>query len=150
MKICSKCKEEKEITEFYFKKARNHYESACKKCRTEQVNNYLKNNENLKKIFYSRVQNIKKREIDVMEGLRDYLIKLWIEQDKKCYYSGVEMQLKGYADNINNVATVDRIDSSKGYIEGNIVLCCSIINKMKQNLSIEELIYWCDLIKNKK
>lgn len=44
----------------------------------------------------------------------------------------------------------NRIDSSKGYIEDNIVLCCSIVNKIKQNLSIDELIEWCDLIKYRR
>ena len=33
----------------------------------------------------------------------------------------------------------DRVDSSKGYIEGNIVACTIDINQKKSNLSIEEI-----------
>lgn len=33
---------------------------------------------------------------------------------------------------------IDRVDSSKGYIEGNIVPCCRNCNVMKMNLSLEE------------
>lgn len=58
--------------------------------------------------------------------------------------------LKGYSNNLKTSMTVDKIDSSKGYIKDNIVLCCSIVNKIKQNLSIDELIEWCDLIKYRR
>jgi len=33
---------------------------------------------------------------------------------------------------------IDRIDSKKGYIKGNVVSCCKICNYMKQQLSQEE------------
>lgn len=33
---------------------------------------------------------------------------------------------------------IDRIDSSKGYVQGNVATCCHTCNKMKSNLSLEE------------
>jgi hypothetical protein len=36
------------------------------------------------------------------------------------------------------IMSVDRVDSNKGYVKDNIVLCCSIINSMKNTLSTEE------------
>lgn len=151
MKTCSKCKIEKELTEFYFNKKRDSFEASCKPCRQKSVEKYLENNDNLKHIFYSRVSNIKARiNYELEDDFRDYLIELWNKQNGKCFYSGVDMILKGYGKNINNAMTIDRVDSSRGYVKGNVVLCCSIINKMKQNLTIEELINWCDLIKNYK
>lgn len=43
----------------------------------------------------------------------------------------------------NNTASLDRIDSSKGYIKNNIWVISWLANKMKQNASHEELISFC-------
>lgn len=36
-----------------------------------------------------------------------------------------------------NCNGIDRIDSSKGYILGNVTPCCAMCNKMKSNYSLE-------------
>ena len=46
----------------------------------------------------------------------DYLADLLIEQDFKCALTGFPIE----AMNVNNNASLDRIDSSKGYVEGNL------------------------------
>ena len=54
-----------------------------------------------------------------------------------CYYTGRafdEKEAGVYA------RSFDRVDSSKGYIEGNVVACTIDINQNKANLSIEEII----------
>jgi hypothetical protein len=35
---------------------------------------------------------------------------------------------------------IDRKDNSQGYIEGNVVSCCSVCNNMKGTMSTEEFI----------
>jgi hypothetical protein len=51
-----------------------------------------------------------------------------------CYYTGKKFDNEGpYA------RSIDRIDSSKGYIEGNVVSCTIDINGKKSNLSDEEI-----------
>jgi hypothetical protein len=51
-----------------------------------------------------------------------------------CYYTGRAFDSDGqYA------RSIDRIDSSKGYIEGNVVSCTIDINGKKANLSEEEI-----------
>ena len=37
----------------------------------------------------------------------------------------------------------DRLDNNRGYEKGNIVLCCTIANKMKNILSLEEFYKIC-------
>ena len=37
---------------------------------------------------------------------------------------------------------IDRVNSKNGYIKGNMVPCCSICNRAKNNLSLEEFINW--------
>ena len=34
--------------------------------------------------------------------------------------------------------TIDRIDSSKGYVEGNVCICTWFINTMKANLTVDQ------------
>jgi hypothetical protein len=43
--------------------------------------------------------------------------------------------------------TVDRKIPDLGYVEGNVVLCCSIVNKIKTNLELGELFKWVEKIK---
>ena len=42
--------------------------------------------------------------------------------------------------------SVDRIDSSLGYIKGNIQLVCMAVNQMKSDLTVEQLKYFCKSI----
>lgn len=57
-----------------------------------------------------------------------YLYDLLQQQDNKCAITGKEM-LPSFGD-IRSIS-IDRIDSSKGYIKGNIQLVCQIMNFAK-------------------
>lgn len=72
----------------------------------------------------------------------EYLIKVLEDQQNRCVYTGLEFDNS----NENLSISVDRIDSSKGYIEGNIQLVLSTINYMKSNMTSEEFIYFCELV----
>lgn len=62
--------------------------------------------------------------------------QLWEDCSGNCYYTGLPMVLER-SDNMNSVS-LDRLDSSKGYVPGNVVLCRSIVNIMKSDLSEAE------------
>jgi hypothetical protein len=53
---------------------------------------------------------------------------------KTCYYTG-----KPFTEDGPNARSFDRVDSDKGYIEGNVVACTIEINGKKSNLSFEEI-----------
>lgn len=59
-----------------------------------------------------------------------YLDGLWILQDGKCAYTGTALQMGR-----KPTASLDRIDSSKGYIPGNVQFVCIEVNMMKWALS---------------
>lgn len=69
----------------------------------------------------------------------DALADLLIEQDFKCALSGTPLQ----AMELSNNASLDRIDSSKGYVEGNVQWVLSEINMMKQQYSQKKFIELC-------
>lgn len=51
-----------------------------------------------------------------------------------------------YAAGQGRVATnisLDRIDSTVGYVRGNVQLVCDIANRMKQDLTVDDLRLWC-------
>lgn len=64
----------------------------------------------------------------VFEISREELYKLAENQDYKCALTGLDMEHKwGYL----RSASIDRVDSNKGYVLGNIQLVCKGINLLK-------------------
>lgn len=71
----------------------------------------------------------------------DDIAALWQRQNGRCAITGELMELVP-SDRIRNPQkfSLDRIDSSKGYIPGNIQYLCEWANRAKQNLTKEQLI----------
>ena len=77
-----------------------------------------------------------------------YLKKLWEDQQGKCPITGVELQLK-QSYNKNYQASLDRIDSSKGYIKGNVRYTSVSVNWLKSNLDdthLKEFVEICKMV----
>lgn len=53
---------------------------------------------------------------------------------KTCFYTG-----KVFAKSGKNSRTIDRVDSSRGYVDDNVVACTLEINTKKSNLTSEEI-----------
>lgn len=73
----------------------------------------------------------------------------FIKQNKKCAISGIELSFpKNNPEYLKYewTASVDRIDSNKGYTVDNIQIVHKKINIIKFDMSTEELISWCKII----
>lgn len=76
----------------------------------------------------------------------EYLQALFDEQQGRCYYTGIPMVVKRRrveesAVRVNPLRmSLDRIDSSKGYVIGNVVLCSAFANYAKTDMPSEEFI----------
>ena len=71
---------------------------------------------------------------------------LFLEQKGICKLSGRKLILCDLRDKAEYNASIDRIDSNKGYTKDNIVLCCFYINKMKNNLETKDFVEICKII----
>ena len=80
----------------------------------------------------------------------EYIWQLFLNQGRKCAYTHIELKFgKNYNRNsADTTASLDRIDSNKGYIEGNVQWVHKNVNIMKQSLSHKEFISVCNLIAN--
>jgi len=67
-----------------------------------------------------------------------YLKEIWKSQNGKCAITGVDLVLES-SYNKNYQASLDRIDSSKGYIKGNVRYTSVSVNWLKSNLTDEHL-----------
>ncbi len=77
------------------------------------------------------LRRLKSSHISEYDLTEEYLETLLIKQDFKDYYTGIKPNdYKEYS--------IDRIDSSKDYIQGNVVITTNLINIMKNDLTIEE------------
>lgn len=75
----------------------------------------------------------------------EYIANLLIKQNFKCALSGWDISAR---DN-NNTASLDRINSNLGYVEGNLQWVHKMINMCKQRYSQEDFINMCISVCNK-
>lgn len=65
------------------------------------------------------------------------------KQRYRCYYSGIPLDLS--APKVM-CPSLDRVDSSKSYVPGNVVICLWCINRAKSTLSEKEFLEICKSI----
>lgn len=75
----------------------------------------------------------------------EYGWALFVKQNKLCALSGVEIAF-GTAWNKVCTASLDRIDSTQGYIDGNVQWVHKAINLMKRDMTDAEFLDWCKRI----
>lgn len=145
--ICKDCKKQTDAAYYQRNKIK-----IISKTQEYYANNLLKVSEKGKLRYHKQVKNDylsimlsgcrsnarkRNREFSINKQL---ILNLLDKQNNKCYYSGDEMTLER---GLYNTVSVDRVDSNKGYIESNIVLCCQKINVVKNNLNDVDFINLC-------
>lgn len=78
----------------------------------------------------------------------DFLLALWQEQDGKCFFSGQTLKEPVYYGRGRNwdIASIDRLDPSLGYIKGNVAWCCWGCNSGKSDFQLNEYLNLCKKI----
>lgn len=128
----------------------------CNNCKFDMisVNKYTGYKE-LSGTYYNILQNgAKQRGLDFEVSI-EYLYDLFLKQDAKCALSNEVITLNPHyireqrKSGISQTASVDRIDPSKGYVEGNVQWVSIRINFMKGCLSQEDFVCLCKLVGEK-
>jgi len=89
-------------------------------------------------------RKIKEIDIDLQ-----YIWMLFLEQERKCALTGLILTFpdtNNKKDYTIATASLDRIDSNKGYIKGNVQWVHKIINMMKRTYSQDQFIEMCKLV----
>lgn len=110
-----------------------------KKCKNHNCYKEIKNG-NWSTIIYGA----KSRGINFEVSIK-YAYEIYEKQNKKCSLSGLKIF---FGKGSKRTASLDRIDSSKGYIEGNIQWVHKDINIMKMALSNKDFINYCYNVSN--
>ena len=75
---------------------------------------------------------------DTIDFEAEFIYNLFHKQAGKCKFTGVDLDW--------DTASLDRIDSTKGYTKNNVQWVHRTVNKMKLNMQDDEFIKWCKLI----
>lgn len=147
-KMCNYCEKEKNKSEFgILKRSHDGLRGTCKECRRridmsiddstkikrkESSYKYYANNPYRVLVSRSR-SSMKKKGFLEFDIDAEYLEELYIKQDGKCYWSGIDMCNKSVGLGNLDTISIDRLNCDVGYIKENIVLVCKFINLGRGN-----------------
>ena len=160
-KICTKCREERSITQFYTTgktvSGGPKYNSWCKTCAAAKQAEYHKRTwgpDKLQHSAFKRTKSVKsyltylrskavsrKKGSEVVSA--DALEILWHAQKGKCALTGWDMTMELGKGSVPTNFSIDRINSDIGYEVGNVQLVCRAANVAKSNLSLSDFLLLC-------
>jgi hypothetical protein len=150
---CQLCKNTLSITDFYPRYGKTgNFQSRDKVCRTcREKQKVARANGNPE--TYIRRAHIQLRYHRVKAGIpwridADFLVSLYHKQNGLCALTGMTMthQRNRLAKRSLTNISIDRKDSTKGYVPSNIQLVCSAVNLMKGTMSDEQFVTMCKLV----
>ena len=122
----------------------------AKQCRTCAMKHTILKNTVNNAIWSNIITHTRLKNLTLSKEItKKYLYDLYIKQNKKCALSGRDIYLSASkSDKKENTASVDRIDSSKGYIPINVQWVHKRINIMKWAYSQDYFIELCEKVAN--
>jgi hypothetical protein len=132
--LCCICN--RDLTIENFRKDR----AICKNCRHIQDRKVI--NSSIEK-FINRSVSVARSRAKLknipFEITTEYMIQQYENQQGKCFYTD-EIMTWGYGNGrLHSALSLDKIIPELGYVPGNSVFCCDIVNMIKRDLSLDEL-----------
>lgn len=129
----------------------------CQHHRSGKKSPYFQGLEEISGKFFTHIRrtamggtNKRKRVCKEFNLSIEFLWNLYIKQNRKCALSGLEIKFHSNHKWEDGTASLDRIDSSKGYIEDNVQWVHKKINIMKNKFDEKEFIDLCCLVSKTK
>lgn len=141
------CGQEKDMPLTYLRNRTPYHSCGCRTHLSGNKSIYWKGIGDLSGDYFASVkQKARTRNIDFNITIQEMWDK-FLSQDKKCAYTGIELDftLKSRG-KLKGTASLDRIDSSKGYTIDNIQWVHKDLNIMKMDLKQEQFIKYCHLV----
>lgn len=117
--------------------------ASCRFCRNSQRIGQL-----TKSFFNGYKKSARHRDIG-FDITQEYLWELFLEQNSKCYYTGMEIKLPYTKNDFrygNYTASLDRKNPDLSYQTGNVVWCHKTINFFKSTDNFNQFVLRCKLI----
>lgn len=144
-RICSSCGEETIYSRIKSFKKAEKFKRVCRRCAQKRAKKKLMHKE--VPIRWFNKKRLKAAERGIKWSITPmYLQTIYERQKGMCALSGVPISFD-MKDN-KGVASIDRIDSDKGYQYGNIQLVEKTVNFMKWSLTQEGFIAMCKKVVN--
>jgi hypothetical protein len=81
-----------------------------------------------------------------IEITREDAYNLFLIQNKKCALTGMDLKFSDTTTSFNGTASLDRKDSSLGYVKGNVQWVHKDINLMKLDHSEDRFVHLCEMV----
>lgn len=162
MKPCSKCGLSLTVSSFYTtgKKVDGSpkFNSWCKSCSKKKMASYHKMTYGPEKLSHSaekRTKTVraylqyllaKARKRNVCRITADDLERIWAIQSGQCALTRWKMTTVLGRGRCETNASIDRINSDFGYVEGNVQLVCRCVNVAKSDMSVELFKAMCSAV----
>ena len=137
---CTACRVVKPLSDF------SGHNKVCNTCRGERNANNA--NGYLKGYLQMRLSTLRQRhkKYSGTPVTLDDLLDIYKKQNGMCAITGLPMHYTMEESDLS--VSPDRIDNSKGYIEGNVRLVCARANLMQSVLDDTHLLWWCRAVVN--
>ena len=144
------CKHHSEHNEWkILERRKGRFSLECKKCCRERVYKYLDSNKNYQTEYrmtrkgvitrlLAQARSRSKKKNLLFELNKDLVFEQLVEQNNKCAYSNISFSFNDVFNGKTRyyIPSIDQIIAGKGYTNDNCVLVLSIVNRMKQEISL--------------
>lgn len=142
---CLKCGNLLPIESYELNASGKSWRRTCKKCKNVQtVLRRFSTKESYISRKVAKLKAIAKKK-DIPFNLdAEYLNWLYDKQNAKCFYTDEQLIIYKYLEtpSADAAPSIDKLIPEKGYVKGNVVWCLTRVNRIKNNISLEEMQKW--------